>query len=172
MWSGMLGHTTRNGILIYICSMSIPDWAMILISWVWVGFSENGELIKSFQAVLTACFWSKNFLGQLDRLILLHKISSERLDPLNSSFVLQFMIMIEIYWRSFGHWWILEFLLGMPWSQACFVCFLKSCFWSIQIKLDRLFKDTIQPCHLMGYGVLSSTWLVVHTSFELSKKFI
>ena len=58
--------------------------------------------------------WPQNFLSQSECLILLNKISPERLYLLNSFFLLQFSIIIETYKISFGYWWLLEFFADVP----------------------------------------------------------
>ena len=66
----------------------------------------------------------KYFLSQSESLILLHKISPERLYLLNLFFVSKFNIMIENNRISFSYWWLLEFFAGVcPLNSR--LCFLK-----------------------------------------------
>ena len=80
-------------------------------------------------------FWSQNFLGQSDCLILLHKIPPDRLDPLNSCFA-----MIETYWISCVYVYIYRwhFLYIYRWHFSL-ICSFRFFFFLEWVSISRSF---------------------------------
>ena len=96
------------------------DWIELwycFFFYMWVVIHRKSKLIQSFQADSDSD--SYHSVCQSDYLILSQKVTSELLNLLTLFFARQFSIMIKT-WINFGHWWVLAFFAGVPWSQACF----------------------------------------------------
>ena len=94
--------------------------SIVLILCMWVGMLEIVNLSSYFKQFINLVlgFWPQSSLYQSDCVILLHKISPEKLDLLTLLLAQKFTILLETSIIDSGY--NLGFFAGFPWSQAFF----------------------------------------------------
>ena len=94
--------------------------SIVLILCLWVGMLEIANWCSYFKQFINLVleFWPQSSLYQSDCVILLHKISPEKLDLLTLLLAQKFTILLET--SIIGSGYNLGFFAGFPWSQAFF----------------------------------------------------